>query len=657
MRKLIYAFVLALAVNVMAEEKHDYPYQPVDFTKVKLTDKFWHPRIETNRTVTVPYAFKQSEKTGRIENFKVAGGLSDKRWTGGFGFNDSDVNKIIEGASYCLSVKPNPELDKYLDELISYYAAAQEEDGFLYTYWTAAKRAGAFPGARCRPRDNDRWSNIHEAHQLYNVGHMYEAGVAHYLATGKRSLLDICIKNADLVCKTFGPDGLKDPPGHQEIEIGLAKLYRATGDKKYIEQAKFFLEMRGRHGKKDTYNQKHKPVLEQEEAVGHAVRANYMFSGMADVAALTGDKAYIDAIDKLWENVVGKKLYITGGTGALGRGEAYGDNYFLTNYKAYCETCAAVANVYWNHRMFLLHGDAKYIDVMERSLYNNVLSGIALDGKHFFYNNKLATTKHGRKRDGWFGVACCPSNISRFLASVGGYMYAVRDASIYVNLYGQSEADIKLGKRTVKLTQESEYPWKGAVKLTVSPSKKTEFALNIRIPGWAKNQPVPSDLYTVAPGNEVKWEFSCKVNGKTVEAVPQAGYAVITRKWKEGDTVEFDLPMEAQRILSHEKVQHNVGRVALQRGPIVYCVEFPDVANKVDAVANLTLADSSKLKLEHREDLLNGMTVIASKGRFVKEEQDFDAGIETDFFMIPYYAWAHRGQGEMIVWMKRWGKK
>ena len=653
MKNLIFVVAATLAVNVIAAEKHDYPHQPVDFTKVKLTDSFWQPRIETNRVVTVPYAFKQSEKTGRIENFRVAGGLSDKRWQGGFGFNDSDVNKIIEGASYCLSVKEDPELEKYLDDLISWYAAAQEDDGFLYTLWTAGKRAGSMPGARCRPRDNDRWSNIHEAHQLYNVGHMYEAGVAHHLATGKRSLLDICIKNADLICKTFGPDGLKDPPGHQEIEIGLAKLYRATGDKKYIEQAKFFLEMRGRHGRKDTYNQKHKPVLEQEKAVGHAVRANYMYSGMADVAALTGDKAYIDAIDKLWANVVGKKLYITGGTGALGRGEAYGDDYFLTNYKAYCETCAAVANVYWNHRMFLLHGHAKYIDVMERSLYNNVLSGIAIDGRHFFYNNKLATTKHGRKRAGWFGVACCPSNISRFLASVGGYMYAIRDQSIYVNLYGQSEADIKIGESRVRLTQESEYPWKGRVRIKVSTNKETDFALRLRIPGWAKNQPVPSDLYTVAPGNAVEWEFSCDVNGKSEKVSYESGYAVITRKWSEGDTVDFDLPMQPQRILSHQNVQHNVGRVALQRGPVVYCVEHLDVANKVDAVANLTLSDSAQLKSKHRGDLLNGMTVIETNARFAKEGQDFKDGIETDFFMIPYYAWAHRGQGEMIVWIKR----
>ncbi|MDP6847201.1 MAG: glycoside hydrolase family 127 protein [Kiritimatiellia bacterium] len=646
MLKRFLALILLVSVSVAnAAEKSDYPYQPVPFIDVKLTDTFWQPRIEVNRTVTIPFAFGKSEETGRIENFKVAGGLSKKAWTGGFGFNDSDVNKVIEGASYCLSVKKEPKLDSYLDNLISWYAAAQEDDGFLYTLWTARKTVEDYKRVRCRPNEDDRWTNIHHAHQLYNVGHMYEAGVAHYLATGKRTLLDVCIKNADLICKTFGPDGLQEPPGHQEIEIGLAKLYRVTGDRKYLDQAKFFLEMRGRHGGKKEYNQSHKPVLEQTEAVGHAVRANYMYSSMADVAALSGDKKYIAAIDRIWNNVVSKKLYVTGGTGSTNRGEAYGKDYELTNDKAYCETCAAIANVYWNHRMFLLHGDAKYIDVMERSLYNNVLSGVSFDGKLFFYTNVLAANESGRERKAWFGCACCPSNISRFIASVGGYMYAIREDAIYVNLYGQSQADIKLGKRTVKLTQTSGYPWKGNVKITVSPDKPGKFTVKLRLPGWARNQPVPSDLYHVAPGNKTKWEFSCKVNGEDAETTLDAGYAAMTRDWKAGDTVEVDWPLTVQRILCNKKVEANRGRAAMQRGPVVYCVEHHEVSGGQDKVANLVLPDDAPLAVEHRDDFLQGVTVITGTGQ--------TAGKPTKFTAIPYYAWANREKGEMAVWLER----
>jgi DUF1680 family protein len=633
--------LLGLVLTASAAETKDYPHKPVPFTDVKLTDTFWQSRIETNRTVTIPFAFEQSEKTGRIENFKVAGGLSDKPWTGGFGFNDSDVNKILEGAAYCLTVKKDPKLEKYVDDLISWYAAAQEEDGFLYTWWTAGKRTGKYPRAGCTPqvkgKSGGRWSNLSAAHQLYNVGHMYEAGVAHYLATGKRTLLDVCIKNADLVCKEFGPNGIKEVPGHQEIEIGLVKLYRVTGDKKYLDQAKLFLHRRGRHVRKhpkNLYNQNHKPVVEQDEAVGHVVRANYMYTAMTDIAAITGDKDYLTAIDKLWNNVVGKKMYVTGGTGSTSRGEAYAENYALGN-KSYCETCAAISVVYWSHRMFLLHGDAGYIDVMERSLYNNVLSGLGLDGKHFFYPNPLIVSKHGKERKKWFGVACCPSNLSRFIASVGGYMYAVRDNAAYVNIYGQSEAKIKLADRTIALKQETEYPWKGHVKITVNPDKAGKFPLKLRIPGWARNQPIPSDLYTVLPSDKIDWKFSCKVNGSVATVTTDANYAVLTRDWKAGDTIEVDWPMPPHRLISHEAVTSNKGLVALQRGPIVYCLESIDGGHHKHKYA---LADSAKLEAEHRADFLNGLTVIKMPG---------------GAFAIPYYARSHRKRCGMQVWIKR----
>jgi hypothetical protein len=625
--------------------RRDYPYKPVAFTDVKLTDSFWRPRIETNRTVTIPFAFKMCRDTGRIENFRVAGGLSDKAWTGGFGFNDSDVSKIIEGASYCLLVKEDPKLEAYLDELIGYYSAAQEDNGYLYTLWTARKTLTKkeYDKIICRPMEDDPWSTIWFAHQLYCLGHMYEAGVAHYQATGKRDFLDVCTKSADLVCKTFNADGLTEPPGHQEIEIGLAKLYRATGEEKYIELAKFLLEQRGVHPRKNEYNQTHKPILQQTEAVGHSVRANYMYSAMADIAALTGDKEYVAAIDRIWENVVGKKLYLIGGMGSNGFGEGYGKNYELPNRAAYCETCAAIANVYWNHRMFLLHGDAKYIDVMERSLYNNVLSGVSFDGTTFFYPNPLASM-HGEDRSPWFGCACCPGNITRFLASVGGYMYAVRDDAIYVNLFGQSEASVKLAAQTVKLTQKTNYPWDGKVSITVTPEQAGRFTLKLRTPGWASDKPVPSDLYSVAGGAGSKWKPVCKVNGKEAAAVAGNGYAAITREWKPGDAVTIDLPMPVQRIVCNENVVANRGLVALQRGPIVYCTEHADVPG--GKVAPLVLPDSAPLTVNRSTKLLRGTPVISSTGAKI-------ANKPVEFTAIPYYAWAHRGKGPMAVWLAR----
>ena len=654
--RLICLLLLVTISGCATAAKRDYPYRSVAFTDVKLTDSFWRPRIETNRTVTIPFAFKMCEETGRIENFKVAGGLSQKAWTGGFGFNDSDVSKVIEGASYCLRVKDDPKLEAYLDKLIGYYAAAQEDDGYLYTLWTARKtlKKEEYDKIICRPMEDDPWSTIWFAHQLYCLGHMYEAGVAHHLATGKREFLDVCIKSADLVCKTFNKNGLTEPPGHQEIEIGLAKLYRVTGKKRYIELAKFLLEQRGVHPRRNEYNQTHKPVLQQDEAVGHSVRANYMYSAIADVAALTGDKKYLSAIDKIWENVVSKHLYLIGGMGANGFGEGYGKNYELPNRAAYCETCAAIANVYWNHRMFLLHGEAKYIDVMERSLYNNVMSGISFDGKLFFYPNVLESM-HGEDRSPWFGCACCPGNITRFLASVGGYMYAARNNAIYVNLFGQSDATVKLPGRSVKVTQKGNFPWEGKVSITVEPDRPGPITLKIRIPGWAKNQPVPSDLYRIAPGSETKWEFACKVNGKNAKAATEKGYAVITREWKAGDTVTVDWPLAVQRILCNEKVEANRGRVALQRGPLVYCVEHPDVSGA--EVATLALPDNAALTAKHRGDLLKGVTAISGEAKSVVWKQD---GGEkravtkpVKFTAIPYYAWAHRGKGPMAVWLAR----
>jgi DUF1680 family protein len=664
---LAVALLLASYGTLARAVDQDYPIAPVPFTNVHFVDDFWKPRLETNRTVTIPFALQKCEETGRIENFKVAGGLSDKPWQGDFGFNDSDVSKAIEAAAYSLTVMPDPKLEKYLDDLVSYYAAAQEKDGYLYTYWTARKTIKDPGKIGCHP-DKDRWDNIGNAHQMYNVGHMYEAAVAHYLATGKRTFLDVATKNADHVCETFNENARHDPPGHQEIEIGLAKLYRATGDRKYLDQAKFFLEQRGRpdgHQLYGEYAQDHKPVLEQEEAVGHAVRANYMFSGMADVAALTGDQRFVEAIDRLWDSVVTKKLYITGGVGATGAGEAYGRNYELPNRTAYCETCANIANCLWNQRMFLLHGDAKYIDVLERTLYNSVISGVSLDGKWFFYANPLESDG-GDGRSAWFGCACCPPNVCRFLASLPGYVYAVKDNAIYANLYVAGNATVKIGDSEVGIVQETRYPWDGGIKFTIEPGKAgRRFALKLRIPGWAQDKPVPSDLYSFL--DKASAAPTIKVNGKAEALTLADGYATVEREWQAGDTVELSLSMPVRRVLCNENVAENRGKTALQRGPVVYCIEHPDVPE--GKVLNLVLPDDAQLTAGFRGDLFGGVGVITGTAMMARSavvafsQPDDPKGVvrkktvveqtPVNFTAIPYYAWAHRGPGQMAVWLPR----
>lgn len=630
-----------------AEVPADYPYQPIPFTQVRFTDAFWQGRIETNRAVTIPFAFSKCEQTSRIDNFKVAAKLMEGRWEGEFGFNDTDPYKIIEGASYGLMVKPDPKMDAYLDQLIGYIAAAQEPDGYLYTAWTAGAREDGRRKITCC-YDKQRWDNLPSSHELYNAGHMYEAAVAHYLATGKRSFLEVAIKNADLVCQVFGPGRHEGVPGHQEIEVGLVKLYRATGDEKYLRQAKWFLDQRGRSGHKDAYMQSHIPVTEQTEAVGHAVRAGYMYSGMADVAALTGDAAYIRAIDAIWDNVANKKLYVTGGVGARHQGEAFGKDYELPNASAYCETCANIANVYWNHRMFLLHGDSKYIDVMERSLYNSVISGVSLDGKRFFYPNPLQSDGD-YERSEWFGCACCPGNITRFLASVSGYAYAVRGREVYVNLFGQSQATLTADGGKITLAQKTEFPWDGRVTLTVQPETKGQaFVLKIRIPDWATDEFSSSDLYSFT--QPLPKQAAVRVNGKKMPLKTEKGYVVLDRLWKQGDTVRIDLPMPIRRIVCDDRVRENAGKIALQRGPLVYCIEWPDVEG--GRVLDLALDKKAKLKTADHPDRLGGLTVI--KGTAIErtgKDEGQTAEKRRKFEAIPYYAWAHRGKGQMTVWI------
>ena len=478
--------LLALAGISLAggAQTHDggYPITPVPFTSVKVTDSFWGQRLKASREVTIPLAFSKCEETGRYENFAKAAHPSNDYKVEGFSFDDTDVYKTIEGASYSMQTYPDKKLDKYIDSVLMVVAAAQEPDGYLYTARTMnPQHPHEWAGSK-------RWEKVEDlSHEFYNLGHMVEGAVAHYQATGKRTFLDVAIKYADCVEKAIGdkPGQLVRVPGHQIAEMALCKLYLVTGQKKYLDLAKFFLDKRGYTERKDAYSQAHKPVLEQDEAVGHAVRAAYMYSGMADVAALTGDTGYVHAIDRIWENVVTKKLYITGGIGATNNGEAFGKNYELPNLSAYCETCAAIGNVYWNYRLFLLHGESKYYDVLERTLYNGLISGVSLEGNGFFYPNPLASTgQHQRKP--WFGCACCPSNICRFIPSLPGYIYAVHDKNVYVNLFMSNSSDLKVGGKSLKLTQSTGYPWDGDVRLDMAPKGKQDFTLKIRVPGWVR---------------------------------------------------------------------------------------------------------------------------------------------------------------------------
>lgn len=525
--KNVLTIALLISTNMVgnAQLNHGYPIDPVSFTSVTVTDSFWGQRLKASREVTIPLAFSKCEETGRYENFVKAAHPSDTYKVEGLSFDDTDVYKTIEGASYSLQTYPDKKLQKYIDSVLVIVAAAQEPDGYLYTARTMnPKHPHNWAG-------KERWVAVENlSHEFYNLGHMIEGAVAHYQATGKRNFLDIAIKYADCVCREIG-DGAQQKklvPGHQIAEMALVKLYLVTGDKKYLDQAKFFLDARGYTSRKDAYSQAHKPVVEQDEAVGHAVRAAYMYSGMADVAAITGDSSYIKAIDKIWDNIVSKKIYVTGGIGARHAGEAFGNNYELPNSSAYCETCAAIGNVYMNYRLFLLHGDAKYFDVLERTLYNGLISGVSLDGGSFFYPNPLASNgKYSRKP--WFGCACCPSNVSRFIPSLPGYVYAVKDNQVYVNLYLSNKAELIVNKKKVVLEQETGYPWNGDIRVKVAQGNQ-EFALKLRIPGWVRNEVLPSDLYSYADNQKPTYRII--VNGQETANTLNNGYLSIERKWK-----------------------------------------------------------------------------------------------------------------------------
>ena len=643
--------VMTLSATAARQQQaaHGYPINPVPFTAVKVTPAtFWGQRLETSRRVTIPLAFAKCEETGRYTNFaNAAQHLKDPSkvfQVGGFSFDDTDPYKTIEGASYILQTYPDKQLVAYIDSVLDVIASAQEPDGYLYTARTQNPQ---------HPHDwagDRRWTKEEDlSHELYNLGHMVESAIAHYQATGSRKFLDIAIRYADCVCREVGPQPGQAcvVPGHQIAEMALAKLYLTTGDKKYLDEARFFLDYRGKTTITHDYSQAHKPVTEQDEAVGHAVRAAYMYAGMADVAALTGDEGYIKAIDAIWDNIVTRKLYITGGIGATASGEAFGRNYELPNASAYCETCAAIGNVYVNHRLFLLHGDSKYYDVLERTLYNGLISGVSLEGNAFFYPNPLESAgQHQRKA--WFGCACCPSNICRFIPSLPGYVYAVKDRNVYVNLFLSNEGSLSVAGKKVVLSQQTGYPWDGDISITVDKNAAGQFAMKIRIPGWVRNQVVPSDLYQYSDGRQPA--ATCSVNGDTVSVTPAAdGYLTIDRRWKKGDRVVIHFDMEARTVRANTKVEADRGMVAIERGPLVYCAEHPD--NSFD-IARVLVNQHPQFTVGQTE--IAGTPIVTLTTSAQSLSFNSQGKLETHdqrLTLIPYYAWCHRGSGKMRVWL------
>ena len=680
MKKLLTLTMLSVMVagSCMAKTKTEtrsngYPITQVPFTAVKVTpNTFWGDRIHAAREVTIPLAFSKCESEHRYKNFEMAAytlqhpnhpGLQTKEWDVskfmGFSFDDTDVYKTIEGASYVLQTYPDEKLKAYIDSVLDVVGAAQEPDGYLYTARTI-NPAHPHPWA-----GKKRWEvEDFLSHELYNLGHMVDAACAHYQATGSEKFLNIAKRYADCVIREVGAKEGQAcvVPGHQIAEMALARLYVLTGEQKYLDEAKFLLDYRGKTGRRDLYSQSDKPVVDQTEAWGHAVRAGYMYAGMADVAALTGDKDYLKAIDAIYNNIVSKKYYITGGVGARHEGEAFGADYELPNLTSYNETCAAISMVYLFHRMFLLHGDAKYIDCLERTLYNGVISGMSVDGGRFFYPNPLSSdgkyafnADNTVERQPWFGCACCPSNLCRFIPSFPGYMYAVKDRQLYINLFAGNTATMQVGGKDVVLEQQTSYPWDGDITITVKKNQAKAFDMLVRIPEWVNGTPVPSDLYQFSDG--VKGSYSVKVNGQPVSGNLEKGYLVISRPWKKGDVVSVHFDMPVRTITAHEKVKADEGRVAVERGPLVYCAEGAD--NQGFSIFNFLMPQQpqfavSDQQINGKRDVNFSVKAISVKGKAVEQDVQGNPTVkDATLTMIPYYAWNHRGPGLMEVWMPR----
>jgi uncharacterized protein len=653
--------VFALALVASASSADTPPIRgltEVHNQQVKLQGGFWGPRLKTAGEVTTPHSLDHLEKDGHITNFDKAAGLVEGP-PSGHGAFDSDLYKALEGAMYCMQNKPDKALAKRVDAICDRIIAAQQKDGFLIAYFILKEQ-------------KYRWDRLRTMHQMYNAGHYFEMAIEHNKLTGDKKVLNSARRFADHIDNIFGENKRYDVDGHQEVELALIKLYRHTGEKRYFDLAKFFLDERGhKHGlerkpydlrtpvktypyEKDLPDrakrlrarvrqrngraQDHRPIVDEKNAVGHAVRAGYMYAAMADLVRFSDAPAYEKVLGHLWEDVVARKMYITGSVGtAQYHDEGFGDPYLLPN-RTYCESCANIANVLWQYRMALLKADAKYADVMELSLYNGAISGITIAGNGFSYQNPLESK--GGRRSTWIGLSCCPTNLARIIPQVGGLAYATDKKNIYVNLYVAGEAMVKLGGETVKIAQTTDYPWNGKVKLTVTPKAASEFTLRLRIPGWARGRPVPSDLYRF--GDAKVPPVILKINGKTADATPKAdGYAHLKRTWKPGDVVELDMPMSVKRVYSHEKIKANTGKTSLMRGPIVYCLEAVD--NPETNIPQVILPPKAELKGKHRTDLLGGVTVIT--GQATVEGKPFK------MTAVPYYSWANRDRGAMTVWI------
>ncbi len=675
----VLAVLLVLAAACSAPEQTAQPAEAgtaaagsdrlraVSFTAVTLQDEFWAPRFERNRDVTIPHIMEQNEITGRVDNFRKAAGLIEGRYDGRR-FNDTDIYKVVEAASYAIAHEPDPELEAQLDELIEIIGAAQEDDGYLFPAFTIDPENPALGVG------NERWMYVSAgSHELYNAGHLIEAAVAHYQATGKRTLLDVAVRFADRIDEDFGPDARHDIPGHEEIELALVKLADVTGELRYLELARFFLDQRGQEHDGELYaadtdfaiyndlpyKQDHMAVIEQTDASGHAVRATYLYSGMADVAARAEAPGYEAALDDIWNDIVSNKLYITGSIGARGTFESFGEDYELPNV-AYGETCAAVGFDQWNHRMFLASGDVEFLDVMERTLYNGLLSGVSQAGDTFFYTNVLESSGRNQRAE-YFDVACCPANLARLMAVLPGFVYAQAGDRVYVNLFVGSEAEIDLPSGSLRLLQQTDYPWDGAVRMEFELDGELPFELALRVPGWARNRPVPSDLYRFTDG--IDEPVVLRINGDPV-ALPASGLAsegpgetivsvdggllLIDRVWRSGDVVEMTLPMPVRTVAAHALVEDNVGKVALQRGPLVYAAEAID---NDGAVLDLSVEAEPDFEAAFEPELLGGVVVV--RGRAARTA--WAGPSRHELVAIPYFAWANRGSGEMAVWLPMLG--
>ncbi|MCX7795074.1 MAG: glycoside hydrolase family 127 protein [bacterium] len=614
-----------MAYVVDTSKSKDAKLKPISLKSVKLTDNFWSKRIETMGEVTLPLQYEIIEETGRINNFRIASGKMKGDFVGFF-FNDSDVYKWIEAVSFYLAINKDEKLEKLVDDVIEEIRLAQDEDGYIDTYFTFERK-------------QDRWTNLKDMHELYCAGHLIQGAIAHHRATGKTNFLNVAIKLADYLNRLFGPGRREGTCGHPEIEMALVELYRETSDKKYLNLAKFFIDERGKGiigG--SSYHIDHKPFRELDEVVGHAVRALYLNCGATDLYMETGEKALLDALERLWDNLVTKKMYVTGGAGARKEGEAFGDNYELPNETAYAETCASIANLMWNYRMLLALGEGRFADIVELCLYNGILSGISLDGKEYFYVNPLAD-RGNHRRQRWFACACCPPNIARTITSIPGYMYSTSNEGVWVHLYASSVVEVDVNGSRVKIEESTNYPWDGLIEFKILGNAR--FKLFLRKPDWAK-------------------EYSVTVSGEKIQPVLENGYIVIDREWHNEDTVKLELSMKPEFLESHPSVKANIGRIAIRRGPIIYCLEAVD--NPWGDVWDLEISKDVELEEEYR-DILGGVVIVKGKGYLnspnnwsklylpIKEASSIKR--EVDFIAIPYYAWANRESGPMEVWIKK----